>query len=383
VATAISVCVMILATALFDGFKQAINTKFYNCWGHIHIMNFDATGTSFRQVEPLQLDSNLLNKIAKDKNVKSITAFSIQSIVLKTNKGLQGLLLKGVSANYDWQTFNSFITQGKSIQYNDSTYSKDIMLSTTQAAKLNLKAGDSVIAYFVLEQGDVPRARKLRVCGLYETGLQENDKLFAVVDAALIKRLTNDSLNNIFGYELKVNNLKQVDEINKQLQDKYLQLPLQSYTINQRFDYVYQWLSLIEKDLNIVYIIMLIVAIINIISGVLILIMERTQMVGTLKSIGANNASIRSIFVWQSIYISIIGISCGVILALILGLWQQYFPIVKLDAKVYYVKTVQVSFVWWKVAGIALGTLIVMAILLVIPTIIIKRITPLKALQFD
>jgi lipoprotein-releasing system permease protein len=383
VATAISVCVMILATALFDGFKQAINTKFYNCWGHIHIMNFDATGTSFRQVEPLQLDSNLLNNIAKDKNVKSITAFSIQSIVLKTNKGLQGLLLKGVSANYDWQTFNSFITQGKSIQYNDSTYSKDIMLSTTQAAKLNLKAGDSVIAYFVLEQGDVPRARKLRVCGLYETGLQENDKLFAVVDAALIKRLTNDSLNNIFGYELKVNNLKQVDEINKQLQDKYLQLPLQSYTINQRFDYVYQWLSLIEKDLNIVYIIMLIVAIINIISGVLILIMERTQMVGTLKSIGANNASIRSIFVWQSIYISIIGISCGVILALILGLWQQYFPIVKLDAKVYYVKTVQVSFVWWKVAGIALGTLIVMAILLVIPTIIIKRITPLKALQFD
>ncbi len=382
-ATAVSVCVMVLSTALLDGFKGAITSKFYNCWGHIHIMNFDATGNGFKQSEPLPYNDTLYNAIQQDKNIEDIQAFGIQSIVLKNKTGIQGLLLKGITKDYTAAAFKPFMASGNFITFSDTTYSRQIMLSTTQASKLSVKAGDSIVAYFVQEQGEAPRARKLQVSGIYQTGLQENDKLFAIADLKLIHKLNNDSINNIFGYEVKVKDLSKIQETKKLLQKKYVQLPLNAYTIQERFSYIYQWLQLVEQDLNIIYIIMLIVAIINIISAIIILILERTQMIGILKSLGSTNNSIRKIFVYQSLYISGIGIAMGVGLALLLGAIQQYYPIVKLDPKVYYVSSVQISFTWYKVAAIALGTFVVTGLLLIIPTIITKRITPLKALKFD
>jgi lipoprotein-releasing system permease protein len=292
-------------------------------------------------------------------------------------------MFKGIDKHFDWLRIEKFLIAGKRINYPDSGYSKQIIISSYQAEKLNIKHGDSLIAYFVEQQGDIPRARKLEVCGIYQTGLIENDKLFAFADAQLIHKIKNDSSINIFGYEVTIANPADANSIQQQMQDNFIAAPLEAYRIQQRFSYIFQWLGLIKSDLSIIYIIMLIVAVMNIISGILILILERTQMVGILKSVGAPNIKIQSVFYWQSIYICAIGIAIGIIFAVTLCLLQQYFPFLKLDPKVYYVNYVQVNLNMIKIAVIALGTFAICGMLLLIPTYLVNKINPIKALRFD
>jgi lipoprotein-releasing system permease protein len=383
IATAISVAVMILSTALFDGFEHAITNKFYNAWGNLQIMNFDASGSSFQQQENLVLDSSLIKNIKSINGVKSVSVYAVQNCVFKSKTDIQGAVLKGVDTKFDWARIEKTLIAGKKISYTDSSYSKQIILSEDQATKLHVKAGDSIIAYFILQQGEQPRARKLQICGVYQTGLIENDKIFAYTDIELLHRIKNDSVNNIFGYECTLQEPKNAAQMQQQIQDSYVSAPLEVYRIQERFAYVFQWLGLINSDLSIIYIIMLIVAVMNIISGILILILERTQMIGILKSIGAHNSSIQQIFFWQSLYISAIGIAIGIVLAVGLCLLQTYFPFIHLDPKVYYVKDVQVHLSISKIAIIALGTFIVCGILLLIPTYLVKKVNPIKALRFD
>jgi lipoprotein-releasing system permease protein len=382
-ATAISVAVMILSTSLFDGFEKAITHKFYNAWGNLQIMNFDASGNSYLQQQQLSLDSSLIRNITNIKQVKSIHSYAIQHVVFKSKNGIQGAMLKGVNRQYDWARIQQTITIGKPITYADSSYSKQIIISTNQAAKLNVTVGDSIIAYIIAQQGEQPRARKLQICGIYETGLIENDKLFAYTDIALIHRINADSTNNIFGYECMLHNPNDAVLVQQQIQNSFLSAPLEVYRIQERFAYIFQWLGLIKSDLSIIYIIMLIVAVMNIISGILILILERTQMVGILKSVGNSNASIQQIFFWQSLFIAGIGILIGIVLAITLCLLQQHFSIIRLDPTVYYVSTLQVDLNAGKIAIIAFGTLVVCGLLLLIPTYLVNKINPIKALRFD
>ena len=381
--TAISVAVMIMSTALFDGFEHAITNKFYNSWGNIQVMNFDASGSSFQQQTDLFIDSSMIRNLKSINGIKTISPYTLQNVVLKTKKTIQGAMFKGIDKHFDWLRIEKFLIAGKRINYSDSGYSKQIIISSYQAEKLNIKHGDSLIAYFVEQQGDIPRARKLEVCGIYQTGLIENDKLFAFADAQLIHKIKNDSSINIFGYEVTIANPADANSIQQQMQDNFIAAPLEAYRIQQRFSYIFQWLGLIKSDLSIIYIIMLIVAVMNIISGILILILERTQMVGILKSVGAPNIKIQSVFYWQSIYICAIGIAIGIIFAVTLCLLQQYFPFLKLDPKVYYVNYVQVNLNMIKIAVIALGTLAICGMLLLIPTYLVNKINPIKALRFD
>jgi lipoprotein-releasing system permease protein len=383
IATAISVAVMVMSTALFDGFEQAITNKFLNSWGNLQVMNYDASGASFQQQSPLLLDSTLMRQLSSIENVKTVSPYAIQNTVFKTKSDIQGALLKGVDAQFDWQRVQQFMIAGKKITYNDSGYSKQIIISNYQSEKLNVHVGDSLVAYFIQDQSDVPRARKLEVCGIYETGLMENDKLFAYADIALVHRIKSDSLGSIFGYEITLHDAAKSKDVQQQMQSTCVTAPLEAYTIQERFSYIFQWLGLIKSDLSIIYIIMLIVAVMNIISGILILILERTQMIGVLKSVGASNKSIQQVFFWQSLYICIVGITAGIVLAVGLCLWQKYFPFIKLDPKVYYVNYVQVHLQATKIASIAVGTLLVCALLLLLPTYLVNKINPIKALRFD
>jgi lipoprotein-releasing system permease protein len=384
VATAISVAVMVLSTALFDGFEQAISNKFLNSWGNLQVMTFDESGgNNFQQQSELVKDDSLLTNLKSVSGVKQISVFALQSTVFKTKKEIQGGILKGVDKDFDWQRLQQFLVKGKTISFKDSGYSRQIILSQYQANKLNVDVGDSIINYFVQSQGEAPRAKKLEICGIYETGLIENDKLFSFADIDLLHQIKYDSAENIFGYEISLHNPKLSEQVQKIMQEKYVSAPLEVYRTEQRFSYIFQWLALIKSDLSIIYIIMLIVAVMNIISGVLILILERTQMIGILKSVGAQNKSIQSVFFWQSIFICGIGIALGIVIAVALCLLQKYYPFVKLDPKVYYVNYVQVQLDVWKIVKIAIGTLLVCGVLLIIPTLLVQRIQPIKALRFD
>jgi lipoprotein-releasing system permease protein len=374
---------MILGTAIYDGFEQGIIDKFYTCWGNIHVMTTDANEASFTTPDTIYKDEQLLTAMRGVQNVKHVAPFAISNALLKSKSNYEGVLVKGIDSSYDVQKINSFIVSGKSLQFADSGYTKQIILSKPIAKTLNVQAGDSLIAYVVQGNNAVPRARKLQVCGLYETGLYENDKVFAIADVRLLHVLQGDTLGRIFGYEVQTidakNNLVTRDE----LYNKILQPPLNAYTIEERFKRVFQWLVLVKQNLSTVYTILIIVALINIVTCLFILILERTKMIGLLKSFGQSNVGMQKIFVWQNLLISVVGILAGIGLALLLGWLQYQFHFIKLDPEIYYVDYVQLKFVPYKVLAIGALTAALFAIVLLLASFVVKFISPLKAIRFD
>lgn len=374
---------MITSTAVFDGFENSITNKFYNCWGHIHVMNYNPNYASFTQQAPSPYDSNLLNNLKQTPGVKSVNDFVVQSILLKSKSNIEGVLLKGINTNYDMPRLAQFIVQGRSIQFADSGYSQEILLSLMQAKTLGIQLNDNILAYFIKAQFEIPRVRKLKVVGIYETGLFENDKTFAIADDKLIANLNNDSIKNVSGYEICVNNINDITAINKNIFDTKLKAPLNSYTIKDRFKRVFQWLELVKQNLVVVYFLMLIVALINIATSVFLLITERVNMIGILKSMGANNVKIQLIFFWQSLFITIIGIASGVLLALLICGAQQYFHLITLDPSIYYVRYVQIILNPIKILKIVGLTLSIFSVLLIAITFFVRGIQPLKAIRFE
>jgi lipoprotein-releasing system permease protein len=383
ISTAISVCAMILGSAIYDGFEQGIVDKFYNCWGNIHVMPADLNEASFTSTDTIYKDEQLVQRIKETPNVKHVAPFAVTNGLLKSKSNYEGVALKGIDETYDIAKINSFMIDGKPLHFSDSSYSKQILLSKLIAKSLKVQTNDSVIAYIVNGNNEIPRARKLQVCGLYQTGLFENDKVFALVDLKLLHILQGDTMGRIFGYEVQTKNTKLNVQTRDELYNKVLQPPLNAYTIEERFKRVFQWLVLVEQNLSTVYIILIVVALINIITCLFILILERTKMIGLLKSFGQANLGIQRIFIWQNLLISFIGIIAGAALALLLGWLQYQFHVVKLNPEIYYVDYVQLKFVPYKIlAIICLTTLLFLAVLL-LSSFIVKFISPLKAIRFD
>jgi lipoprotein-releasing system permease protein len=384
IGTAISIAVMILGTAVYDGFEYNITQKFYNCWGNIHIINYTEDETTFSSQSSIIYNKSLLDSIATHPQVSSACAYNLLAAVLKTKKEIDGVILKGIDAQYNWPQMLGYIKQGKPIQYITGQYSKQIMLSNYQANLLQVKVNDSLLVYFFNNgQQELPRTRKLHVCGIFETGIQENDKTFCLVDQALIQHLSNDSTGTVNGYEVHTTPGTNNEALSNILFDKYLQAPLKTYTLEQRFAKVFQWLHLVKDNLNVVYLIMLLVAVVNMISGVLILIVERTNMIGILKALGNNNAGIQQIFIYKSIIITLVGIAAGLCLSVLLYVVQMQFKIVKLDPNIYYIDHVMLKLNWYKISMIIGGTLAIFAMLITLASILVKSIKPISAIKFD
>jgi lipoprotein-releasing system permease protein len=382
-ATAISVCIMVLGTAIYAGFEQGVIDKFYNCWGNVHVMTSSGDITSFSQPDSMYFNKNLQDSISKVVGVKNVSAIGIQSALLKFKQNYEGVLLRGISMNYDKDRLPKFLISGQMPTLSDSSYSKDILLSKAHANILDVKAGDSILCYVVLNNGEAPRARKLHVSGIYQTGIHENDKTFAIADIRLLQLLQSDTAARIAGYEISVTNATDATTVRDNVFMQCLRPPLTAFTIEERFRRVFQWLNLVKQNLNTVYVILLLVALINIATGLLILVLERTQMIGILKSIGASNWRIQKIFVWQNLRITLIGIVLGVALALLLGFLQQTFHFVKLDPDIYYVDHVVLKFEWQSVLAICALSILIFGLVIVLASTIVKFISPLKAVRFD
>jgi lipoprotein-releasing system permease protein len=374
---------MVLGTAVYDGFEKGIINKFYNSWGNVHIMMSNADETSFAPSDTLYYNASLMQQIKNVKGVASVAPISIQSALLKSKNNYEGIMLKGIDTLYDLKKVSGAIIAGKALQLADSIYAKQILLSKVQAKSLQVQAGDSVIAYVVLGNAEAPRARKLVVRGIYETGLYENDKAFAFVDARLVRVLQNDTAGRIFSYEVNTVPGANAKTTRDAIFQACLQPPMNAYTTEERFRRVFQWLALVKQNLSTIYFILIVVALINIATGLLILILERTKMIGMLKSFGARNWLIQKIFIWQNVGITIVGVLLGIALALTLG-WVQYqFKILKLDPEVYYVDHVQLYFDWIKILQIAASTLGIFSVAVIAASFVVSFISPLKAIRFD
>lgn len=380
VAVALSTAIMILGSAITRGYQEVIQQKFFDCWGQIHITPFLADPNNLNSYEVVQYDSNLVKQARGMKGIRAVESYTIQSSILKTPNEIEGLLLKGIGPTHP--ATGQFIVEGNPLRLTDSGYSTDVLISLSVAKQLDLHAGEKALLYFLTEGNVSPVVRKVTIRGIYNTGLEEYDKLFALCDARMINHVRRRNGNSINGYEVYLDRGANGPLIEQALFEHYVKPPLQTYLLSKRFENVFSWLDMMKMNERIIILIMMIIAIINMVTALLILVLERTRMIGILKSLGMQSFGIQSIFIFSSLYILAIGLCLGTLLGVGLGLLQKHAGILHLDEKTYYVKTVPVALDPWIIAGINLTSLAVCAALLIIPSYIIKTISPTRALKF-
>ncbi len=381
---ALGLIVMILTITIVAGFKSEIRQKVVGFGSHIQITNYD-TNLSF-ETKPVSKNQDFYPSIEKKDGIKHIQVFATIPGVIKTNNEIQGIILKGIDKDFDWSFFNKNIVEGSSFAVSDTGKTNKTIISKTLANMLNLKTGDTYYSYFIQEP---PRVRKFVVEGIYETGLLEFDKIFVFADIAHVQKLNNWTGDMISGFEVLIDNYDELDEMEHlvfneagtKFDNNGNKLKVQS--IKRRYPHFFAWIKLFDTNVWVILILMTVVAGFNMVSGLLIIILERTRMIGILKSLGAENFSIRKIFLYNAAFLTGKGMIWGNIAGIGLCLIQYYTGFIKLDASSYYVDRVPIEINLLSLLLLNLGTLIATIAMIVIPSIVISRISPVKAIRFN
>lgn len=380
-ATIISVMVMILTIAFASGFQKTISEKIFSFWGHVRIQNFENIRVNIAEETPIQKNDSLLLLKEKFPEIKVIQPFATKTAILKTTETIEGVMFKAIEKGYDFTNIDNFLREGSWLEFSDSGYSDQMNISASMARRLKINVGDKIIAYFIQQSGAPPRPRRLTVTGIYSTGIEEYDRMIALCDMKLIQRLNDWNENQIGGYEVFLHDYNKMDAVSE---DIFYELPvnLRSSTIKEINPNIFDWLALQSKTIYIVLIIMIAIAILNLITCLLILVLERTRMVGVLKALGARNRSIQQIFLYQGGIITLSGIFFGNILALIICYLQIKYGFLKLPEDFYYISQAAVSIEWWQILLVNAATFIICLLVLLIPSFIVKKIQPVKAISF-
>jgi lipoprotein-releasing system permease protein len=391
VATVISVAVMIITLAFANGFQEEVSQKVFSFLGHIRIQEKQPFKALIAEETPLERNDSLVDEIRKDPAIESIYPFSTKYTILKTKDEIEGVLLKGFDNGYNFSHLKRFIKSGRTIQFNDSSYSREIMISAYTANQLKLKAGDRLLIYFIRPDGSL-RPDKLTVAGIYKTGIEEYDKTFAIGDIKLIQRLNADSIslatgdykNQVGGYEIFLKDYKKIDEVADRIyyMDDF-PATWDTQGVQNISPNIFDWLNMQDVTRNVLIGFMIIVAVINLITCLIILVLERVQMIGILKSLGATDWIVQQIFLRHSLIITITGIIIGAAVGLGVLYLQKETGFIKLQEDAYYLSEAAVKIVWWQVAAICIGTLVVCFLILMIPSILVRKIQPVKAIRFS
>ncbi|HMW12540.1 MAG: ABC transporter permease [Chitinophagales bacterium] len=381
VAIALSVTVMIVSTCMVSGFSKEIKERIFGFWGQVHITNF-ANNESLETM-PIKKEQVLVDKIRNAKDVKNIAPFITKAGILKTKTDIEGIALKGINKEYDWKTIQSYIKQGNIIAYNDSSASKDILISQSTAKRLHLQVGDKVIAYFIRKELAAPIGRKLQVCGIFHTGLEEYDKQYALVDMELLRTLNQWQANEVAGYEIRLHDMNKMDAFKDSVYYKYVDQSVNAQTMKDINRNIFEWLDLQKVNEYLIVGFMVIVAMLNMITALIILILDRTNMIGILKALGANSKSITNIFLYNASYIILNGLFWGNLFGIGLCLLQRFTGFIKLNEENYYLSVAPVDFNIIAILLINAGTLVICTLVLLLPTQLINKISPIKAIRFE
>lgn len=379
-ATAVSVMALIITVSFVNGFQREVAGKVFSFWGHIRIQQYIPGKSIVAEETPMKKNDSLEQVISRLPGVKNTQAFATRSAVMEFNKSIEGVLIKGITQQYDTVPFQSFLKKGRWISWNDSSYSHDIIISTNQARLLNIELSDMLTLYFISPEEGTRTYRKVRVAGIFQTSIAEYDQLFVLADLRLLQRVSNWPSDQIGGYEVFVKDNAELDAVHARVEEH---LPLQtgSITIRELFPNIFDWLLIQNMNRNVLFIIMGIVGIINMATCLLVLILERTRMVGILQTLGAPSRMIRHIFLYQAMLIAFAGIVLGSLLGLAICWLQQWTGFIRLDEASYYVSYAPVHIIGWQILLIMIAALFICFLCLLIPTFIIRTDRPIQYIQ--
>lgn len=371
---------MIIAVAFITGFKYTIREKLYTFIGHVHIELYNPNHSQSLSLDPITASPSLERQVQQLPHIKQVFPFVQRPAIVQAHGQMEGIFLKGVNNQYRLPATIQFT--GKKIDYSDTSYSKQILLSQTTADKLNVQAGDTVQVYFLEPGALLPRIRKVQIAGIFHTGMQEVDKFYGLSDIRLLQRINGWKPTEISGYQIDLDNDKYSDTTANLIFYNYLQSPLTTYTTRDIYPNIFDWLDLQDVNGRIILAIMAIVAIINLAAALTILIVEQARTVGLLKALGMAYKNIRQIFLYHATLIAGTGVIAGNLFAFALCWLQIKTGFLTLSEDTYYMKQVPVRIIWWQVAAIDITTLVVCVLCMWLPTLYIRRISPARVLQF-
>ena len=380
-AIALGIITMLITIATSAGLQKKIHEKVSAFNGNIIITNFDTNESNDSQI-PISSKQDFYPEFKNIEGIKHIQVTASKGGVIRTATDFEGVVVKGVGNDYDWTAFSDFLREGRLPNYSEAL-NEEVLLSTYLANRLNLKVGDKVVTYFLNEDSNkAPRSRGFVISGLYNSGFQQFDEQYLIADIRHIQRLNKWKPHEIGAFEVFIDDFDEVDAVNNAIYNE-TGSTLDTQSVRDKYFSIYEWLDLFDFNVALIIGIMILVAGINMITALLVLILERSQMIGILKALGSSDTGVRKVFLYNAMYLITVGLFWGNLIGLGLLLLQKYFKLFPLNPDTYYVTEAPVYLDVGHILLLNLGTFLLCLLMLLIPSYIISKISPVKAIRFE
>lgn len=382
-AIAIGIIMMMVAIATGMGLQKTIQEKVATFNGHIQISNFDNNNSEV-SLMPLEVQQDFYPEFTEVSGIQHIQAVAIKAGIIRTEKTFEGVLAKGVGADYNWAAFEDFLTEGRFPNVSEKRENREVLLSAYMARRLELKLGDTFKTLFLKEDtSEIPNERTFEIVGIYDSGFQKFDANVMLVDIRHIQRMNKWRNGEVGHFEVFIDNFNEISEKTVEIYDN-IPPNLDTQSVISKFPFIFEWISLFDVNIFLIIGIIIIVGGINMITALLVLILDRTPMIGILKSLGSSNWSIRKIFLYNAAYLIGIGLLWGNIIGIALVWTQHAFGFLKFpNPEQYHTSIIPIHIEVWHIIALNIGTLVLCVLMLLLPSYIITKISPVKAIKFQ
>ena len=372
---AIGLVILIVSYSVLKGFNTEIQKKIFSFSGHLQI-NKTSTQNSLED-PPLTVNTLLYSKKDSIASIKKLQTYIRKPSIMKTDEGVQGVVLKGLDSGYYKEAIDRTLIEGKMLTFNDSSFSKEVIISKTLSKKMRVGVGDDFLFYFIQNP---PKFRKVKVSGIYETGLEELDQRFIVCDLKLIQGVNKWDDTLVGGYEIFVNDFEKLDESAMQIFD-VMDYKLSITSVKDQFAQIFDWFKLLNQNVNMLMFFIFFIVGVNVATSFIIIILDKIRFIGTLKALGASNEQVRSIFLWNGFKILIYGTIIGNVVGVVLCAVQSYFHIIPLDAANYYISYIPMQIDVTQIISVNIMLVFIILPSLLLPVIIISKISPIRSIK--
>ena len=379
--------VLILSVAIVTGYKTEVGRKVIGFGSHLNIVNLDSN-QSF-ETSPISQDLPFLEDVKQIEGIRHVQVFATKPGIIRTDDEIHGVVLKGIGPDFDWSFFQENKVAGEPFHIQDTVRSNKVWISKQMADLLKLQLGDDLFMFFILPTESIPRQRKFELAGIYKTSLEEFDRMFVLVDINHIRRLNNWENDEVSGFEILVSDFRNINDQETAVHNLILRNTtpdgpvLQVVSIKEKYRHIFDWLGLLDMNVWVILVLMVLVAGFNMVSSLLVIILERTQMIGILKAIGARNWSIRKVFLYFSVMLILKALIWGNLLGIGICLIQKYTHVLKLDPTSYYLEYVPINLTILHLVLLNVGTVVITMLMLLLPSYFITKVSPEKTIRFE